>query len=959
MSTRNPGARNRIESLYDQRTSLLHPLLPAVLDLHLHGRQPGLITPRIERLRLPEAISRWSFEERIHAARELCQLLEYTHRAGSLWGWLNPGKIFCDLNRIHCVNHVIPGEFQSRIDPSPASHRYCAPEILRDQQATVAGDLYTLGMTLYFIFTGSAPFYDSYPGQVDEKQKIAMPTLPGRMRPDLPGFVDTVIMNLVQKDPGDRIPLREVIGILESRARVSRHLVPVPSSSLVGRDGALLRCTEFLEEFRQQGKPILLVLTGSAGIGKTRLLDQIALRAKIVGLPVFQITHTPHDRALQPFRELVADLRSDQEASIERLAGKSEARDPAGFLLDGLVKLSVNRPVVLRLSNPHWAESASLELYRRLLLEGTSGVLVLSERRQDERTTQFQELESECDELGRLRTVNLGPLARPASRQLLENLFPGVLSERLIQRTIEKVSGNPRHLVELTRQLRRRGALRHGVRGWLPLMLNEDSWPPPSEIAEETRLRLGTLERSQVELLRTLAFLDRPVKLARFAGMPSHSRDNIQDTAWGLEKLGFVQISGGFRNPTIALASHWVGETIRRETPMAIRSKVHLEILQVLEREPDGEPLVVVEKAVHTLGTGLAQSDPELFATAIDHLASTGQFAASASILAEVEGETSSSGRDWKSARKHLDLLFRSGQFDRCEHRVRGLLGQPWPANQYAELLLLLGSLLLQRADLVGATSIFERLCDGTAPVTVDEMARASLLECHTRAGRLREARKLVATIFQTPSRRHSSGSRRQRNRGESTSSETSQPGSDRTGRTRRWRRGGPEMRPGLDVPTEIARALAELFSRLGLHEESLSWRGRTIRALYRQGLNGFLSPELLELAQDRLLSGRPRAAERLAREALRVAEEAASPEQLARVTLFQAQHLRLLGRHWDSERLLHTIQGGSFAKVPLGLRSQAARELALNECDRLLPEAALRTLGTGHPTREHASDLF
>jgi len=945
ITTGNSGDRTRVAALFEQRRSLLHPLLPEVLDLYLHGRKPGLITPRIDQLRLPETVSRWSLEERIQAALDLCRLLDFTHRSGSLWGWLNPGKIFCAFNRIHCVNHVIPGESRSQVDPSPASQRYCAPELLRDQRATVPGDLYTLGMILYFLFTGNEPYYDAYPGQADEKQKIVMPTLPGRIRPDLPGFVDTVIMNLVQKSPGDRIPLREVIGILESRAKPSRRLVPMPSSKLVGRHDALQKCTEYLEEFRRRHEAMLLVLTGPAGIGKTRLLDRVGLTAKIAGMPLFRITHTPHDRALQPFRKLVTDLRTDQDGPPLSPAAESESRSPSWFLFDRLVELAANQPVVLRISNLHWADSASIELYRHLLQARNTGVLILAERRQDEQAAQLQALESDCDELGRLRSLRLDPLNGTEARQLLDNLFPNVFSERLAGRIVEKASGNPRHIVELTRQLYRRGILRHGIRGWSPLMLHQDHWPPPSEIAEETRLRLGTLTQDQADFLRMLAFLGRPLKLARLDRVPSHTQASAQEIAWSLERLGFVRASGGFRDPTVALANHWVGESIRQETPLPEQAAIHEKILRLLESEPDDESRLLVEKAFHTVETASTPPDAEIFAAAINHLTATGQFAEAASILEALDERGSSTGEEWESARKQLDLLFRSGQFERCEHRVRALLARSWPSEHHAELLLLLGSLLLHRNDLEGATSVFGRLCGSAAPTSISEMARASLLECHARADRLGEARKLLPQILLSSSARSASSFTRRRVPAGSPSAGASHCAAEKPGQARRWRRGSPEMRPGLDLSTETARALATFFSRLGLFEESLSWRGRTIRSLYRQGLNGFLAPELLELAQDRLLAGRPQAAERIAQEALQVAEAAPCPKQLGQAMLFQSRLLRLLGRHWDSERLLDTLKGGSIRGIPEELQYDATLEQALNKCDRLLPEAALRAL--------------
>ncbi len=82
-----------------------------------------------------------------------------------------------------------------------------APEQIRDPRAVDGRcDLWALGVVLYQLTTGKAPFYG---GSLPELLKSVLrdsPPPPGQIRPDLPEAFDDVVMCCLEKRPQDRYP---------------------------------------------------------------------------------------------------------------------------------------------------------------------------------------------------------------------------------------------------------------------------------------------------------------------------------------------------------------------------------------------------------------------------------------------------------------------------------------------------------------------------------------------------------------------------------------------------------------------------------------------------------------------------------------------------------------------------------------------------------------------------------
>jgi len=116
----------------------------------------------------------------------------------------------------------------------PGTPSYLSPEMFSGNPGDEATDQFALGVTLWRLFLRSYPY-----GEIEafSRPRFRTPQPPGKTRPDLPAWLESVLMRVVAIDPADRFgDLVELLRALEGGAAVPR-VVPgfVP---LIERDPA-------------------------------------------------------------------------------------------------------------------------------------------------------------------------------------------------------------------------------------------------------------------------------------------------------------------------------------------------------------------------------------------------------------------------------------------------------------------------------------------------------------------------------------------------------------------------------------------------------------------------------------------------------------------------------------------------------------------------------------------------
>lgn len=163
---------------------------------------------------------------------------------------------------------------------------YMAPEQVRGDEAGPAADIYSLGVVLYEMATGSLPFSGDTSLEVARRRLNDDPPPPRQIRPDLDENWEAVILRCLEREPGRRYArIEHVASALSGRApareagvtgrQVGRagHTLPAERDPFVGREVELERLERDLVGSR------VVTLWGAGGMGKTRLVVHYGWRS--------------------------------------------------------------------------------------------------------------------------------------------------------------------------------------------------------------------------------------------------------------------------------------------------------------------------------------------------------------------------------------------------------------------------------------------------------------------------------------------------------------------------------------------------------------------------------------------------------------------------------------------------------------------------------------------------------
>ncbi len=133
--------------------------------------------------------------------------LAHSHKSNLLHCDIKPQNIFIDSrNSVTIVDFGIARAVGSISDDDmiTGTPEYIAPEQIHGDPATVQSDLYSLGVTLYEMATGRMAFHADTIEAVLDQQLEMYPEPPRSVRPELPEWLEKIILKLMDKEPENR-----------------------------------------------------------------------------------------------------------------------------------------------------------------------------------------------------------------------------------------------------------------------------------------------------------------------------------------------------------------------------------------------------------------------------------------------------------------------------------------------------------------------------------------------------------------------------------------------------------------------------------------------------------------------------------------------------------------------------------------------------------------------------------
>ena len=144
----------------------------------------------------------------IEYVRQILSALRFAHRHGIVHRDIKPHNVLVDAEgRVKVTDFGIARAGASQMTEAGSivgTAQYLSPEQARGTNVDQRSDLYSLGIVLYELLTGTLPFNGDTPVEIAMKHLSQTPELPSVLRPELPRELDLVVTRALAKDPDER-----------------------------------------------------------------------------------------------------------------------------------------------------------------------------------------------------------------------------------------------------------------------------------------------------------------------------------------------------------------------------------------------------------------------------------------------------------------------------------------------------------------------------------------------------------------------------------------------------------------------------------------------------------------------------------------------------------------------------------------------------------------------------------
>ncbi|HUQ17689.1 MAG TPA: serine/threonine-protein kinase [Candidatus Saccharimonadales bacterium] len=218
---------------------LSHPNIVGVFDVGEVDGLPFIVMEYVAGTSLKARIERTGplpVGDAIRFTDEIAAGLTFAHSRGIVHDDMKPSNVMLDKDdHAKICDFGIARTPQEDAD-SPqlfATALYVAPERVEGRPASVASDIYGLGLVLYEMLVGKPPFTSSNAAVLLRDHVVRPPVPPSHLRPSLPKELDAIVLKALAKDPGLRYSRASELGdVLQRLDRTERTAVTVP---LAGR----------------------------------------------------------------------------------------------------------------------------------------------------------------------------------------------------------------------------------------------------------------------------------------------------------------------------------------------------------------------------------------------------------------------------------------------------------------------------------------------------------------------------------------------------------------------------------------------------------------------------------------------------------------------------------------------------------------------------------------------------
>lgn len=452
---------------------------------------------------------------------------------------------------------------------------YMAPEQAQGFPVDFRADLYALGVILYQMVTGRTPYIADNPAVMLMKLLTSVPPAPHQINPNVDEPLEQLIMQLLAKEPSERPANTEVVAarlaqLADETAptlRPAADAAPgpgridlIPRVPLIGRETALTHLLQYWGTARS-GQGQVVLLSGPAGVGKTRLLEEAKPHVQLEEGWIVR-THC-QDRTALPYQPVINILEAllhhlptavgeslpPELARLLPAAGSDSLGDPGSVdqaearrrlftaCWDVLRQAAQKQTLKIVIEDLQWVDPATQELLDYLI--GQAGqarlLLILTYRPEEfDPTTALATLRRKLGHQQVAHTIELNLLTRDQVARFLKSaLSRKDVPEWLIDSFHQATDGNPLFIEETLKALAAEGQVAEWVSqksrhfrqesiSGLPLQL-------PQNVLDLARRRLQLLADEDRSILTTAAVLGPEFSFALLEAVTKLDEDDLLD----------------------------------------------------------------------------------------------------------------------------------------------------------------------------------------------------------------------------------------------------------------------------------------------------------------------------------------------------------------------------------------------------------------------------------------------
>ncbi len=498
---RSRRAELRFQREFHTLASLRHPRVVEVYDYGVDEVGPYYTMELLEGDDLRDIMAAEGSLEpaRVCALlRDVASALALLHARGLVHRDLSPRNIRVVDGRAKLFDFgvLVNAGWVGDVAGTPA---YVAPEMVRGMPIDGRADLFSLGVLAYAMLTGARP-YDAR-SMVELESAWERPVVPPSAHAPVPEALEDLVLDLLSLEPLARPPSAAV---LIDRLTALGDLAPDPelrvapgyveSAAMVGRDAELAELGGLVEEVRlTEGRAFYL--EAESGAGKSRLLAEVALRSKLAGLTVAEVScetaeggpyaalttllealfvRAPEDATLASRDEapalgrVFARVREAHPTARPRPESGEPAEDRMRlhaavnrFVTD----LAARRPIALFVDDVQRCDEASAAALASLARARPHGLLLGFTRRLGEPVRAPMAIGALGDLSPKLR---LAGLSTQGVEALLRSVFGDVAHlGRLARWMSERTGGSPLFCTELAKSLIDEEVIRYADGAWI------------------------------------------------------------------------------------------------------------------------------------------------------------------------------------------------------------------------------------------------------------------------------------------------------------------------------------------------------------------------------------------------------------------------------------------------------------------------------------------------------------